>query len=95
MIVGQTAGYISVVRFTIVENLANKTQPVLTKLKDYQVCDKNISKVVRTTRNDLAVGTSNGMMFVSPNPNGDLVVTKEPVVLADKDITELSEYNHD
>lgn len=35
------------------------------------------------------------MMFVQATQGGDLVRTREPVVLPDKDITELSEYSHD
>jgi hypothetical protein len=65
------------------------------KVEDYKVCDQNISKVVRTTRNDLAIGTSSGMMFVQATAGGDLVPTREVVVLPDRDITELSEYSHD
>jgi hypothetical protein len=65
------------------------------KAEDYKVCDHNISKVVRTTRNDLAIGTSSGMMFVQATAGGDLVPTREAVVLPDRDITELSEYSHD
>jgi hypothetical protein len=55
----------------------------------------NISKVVRTTRNDLAIGTAKGMLFVDQTPEGSLVPTKEKVMLDTKDITELSEYSHD
>lgn len=51
--------------------------------------------MVRTTRNDLVIGTSKGMLFVQCTPNGELIATREPVVLPDKDITELSEYDVD
>ena len=33
----------------------------LQKLKEFKIFDANISKVVRTTRNDFAFGTSNGV----------------------------------
>lgn len=52
------------------------------------MCQANISKVVVTSLKDLAIGTSKGVAFVKD----DLAMTQEPVMLQEKNITELSEY---
>lgn len=41
-------------------NLSNFT---FEKVKEVKLTDKNISKVVRTTRNDFALGTESGILF--------------------------------
>ena len=72
----------------------SKSKFVFEKTSEKQLLKKNISKVVRTTRNDFAVGTDSGIHFCSFNPKGshNFVLSNEPVVLEGKDITELSEY---
>jgi len=55
----------------------------------------NISKVVRTTRNDLALGTSDGIKFAKMLPGGEIKVTNEKLPIVGKDVTELSEFSVD
>jgi hypothetical protein len=59
---------------------------------EVKVVDSNISKVIRTTRNDFALGTSKGVYFFKVYED----FTVEPVTsipcLPGRDITELSEY---
>ena len=51
LVAGQTGGFLSVFKIGSVEAF------VLEKVGEVKVCDKNIAKVVRTTRNDFALGT--------------------------------------
>ena len=65
------------------------------KLKEFKLFDANISKVVRTTRNDFVFGTSDGVQFFRLNQNHEFESSPEPPYLAGKDITEVSEFSHD
>lgn len=67
---------------------------IFEKAKEVKLVDKNISKVVRTTRNDFALGTESGVVFCCFKPANSLniALTGEPECLPGKDITELSEY---
>ena len=77
--------------------LQNNNSLVFEKVKEVKVTDKNISKVVRTTRNDFALGTQSGIIFCAFRPANsfNLQPTSEPEVLTGKDITELSEFAQD
>jgi hypothetical protein len=57
LLCGETAGLVA-----ILEIGGNSKYP-MRKVSEYKVTDKNISKVVRTTRNDFVLGTSNGIVF--------------------------------
>ena len=73
LIIGQTSGYLSVVKINAdrLKQESNRQQSAsqsakaapIEKLKEVRLFDANISKVVRTTRNDLAIGTSKGVYF--------------------------------
>ena len=54
--------------------------------------DTNISKVIRTTRNDFAFGTSKGVHFFKVHPDLSMTPTTTVACLPDRDITEISEY---
>lgn len=60
LVCGQTSGVVAI--FDIGRD-KKSGQHILRKKSEYKVCEKNISKVVRTTRNDFALGTSAGMVF--------------------------------
>ena len=62
---------------------------VFEKLKEEKLIDKNISKVVRTTRNDFALGTESGVYFCTFKDSFKLL--GEPI-LPGSDVTELSEF---
>ena len=65
-------------------------------MKDVKLFDANISKVVRTTRNDFAFGTSRGVFFFRMNENNfTFEPAAEPICLDGRDVTEVSEYSHD
>jgi hypothetical protein len=55
--------------------------------------DKKINKVVRTTRDDFAIGTQAGVYFCTISKTTIQIVGS--VILPGKEITELSEYNLD
>jgi hypothetical protein len=64
------------------------------------VTEKNISKVVRTTRNDFALGTSAGIVFCKlakdhQTGNPVLIANNGETLLEQKDITEVSEFAQD
>jgi hypothetical protein len=67
---------------------------LLEKVSEVKVCDKNIAKVVRTTRNDFALGTQTGVLFAIMRSDYNIRLTGEES-LQGKDITELSEYAQD
>ena len=68
----------------------------LQKMKEVKLFDANISKVVRTTRNDFAFGTSRGVYFFRMNENNfTFEPSAEPLCLDGRDVTEVSEYSHD
>ena len=77
--------------------LKNNNQLVFEKVKENKVSEKSISKVVRTTRNDFAIGTQSGIIFCAFKPANSYNIqqTADPEVLTGKDITELSEFAQD
>ena len=54
--------------------------------------DANISKVIRTTRNDYAFGSSKGVHFYKVNQDFSIEPASSKAFLADNDVTELSEF---
>ena len=75
-------------------NFSTHPSPLM-KLKEFKLFDANISKVVRTTRNDFVFGTSDGVQFFKLNNNHEFEPSPEPPYLAGKDVTEVSEFSHD
>ena len=67
----------------------------LQKLRELKIFEANISKVVRTTRNDFVFGTSNGIYFFKMKDQYNMEPTNEPIQLEGKDVTEISEFSHD
>ena len=72
LIIGQTGGNIAIVKINGDRDsggrkgsaAAAQTNPAaLEKIKELKLFEANISKVVRTTRNDIAIGTSKGIFF--------------------------------
>lgn len=92
LVAGQSSGHISV--FKIGPNNASAKDFIFEKVKEVKILEKNISKVVRTTRNDFALGTESGVVFCTFRPahSYNIVLTGEPEYCKGKDITELSEY---
>lgn len=62
---GQVSGYITVFK---IGPLQENNQLIFEKVKETKVSEKNIIKVVRTTRNDFAVGTNSGIIFCAFRP---------------------------
>ncbi len=93
MVAGQSGGHISVFKI----GPYSRESFIFEKVKEVKITDRNISKVVRTTRNDFALGTESGVIFCAFKPalSFNIVLTAEPECLSGKDITELSEYAHD
>lgn len=58
LLCGETAGLVA-----ILEIGTGNSRQTMRKISEYKVTDKNISKVVRTTRNDFVLGTSAGLVF--------------------------------
>jgi len=54
LVAGQSTGHVAVFK---IGSLQNGGSLVFEKVKEIKVTDKNISKIVRTTRNDFALGT--------------------------------------
>lgn len=94
LVAGQSSGHVTVFK---IGALQSNNQVVFEKVKEVKVTDKNISKVVRTTRNDFALGTQSGIIFCAFRPANSYNIqpTAEPEVLNGKDITELSEFAQD
>lgn len=88
VIAGQSGGYVSI--FKIGANLGE-----FEKIKDFWLIDKNISKIILTSRKDFALGTESGVVFCCLKSGNNLVLTSERYCLKGKDITELSEYDTD
>ena len=73
LIIGQTSGFLAIIKINSDRQkpATSKKSPasaspdnqVLVKIKEVRLFDANISKVVRTTRNDIAIGTSKGVFF--------------------------------
>lgn len=59
LLVGQSSGYLSVFKI----GPYSQKDFVFEKMKEVRLLDKNISKVVRTTRNDFALGTESCVVF--------------------------------
>lgn len=93
LVAGQSGGHVSVFKISAFA----KEGFVFEKVKEVKLTDKSISKVVRTTRNDFALGTESGVIFCAFKPplSYNIALTSEPECLSGKDITELSEYAHD
>ena len=105
LIVGQTNGHISFLKINgdrlkaaeeakrqqSAQSAANRP-PVLQKLHELKLLDANISKVIRTTRDDLALGTSKGVHFYKVNQDFSMEPSCEAVCLTECDVTELSEF---
>lgn len=92
LLCGETNGLIAIIEI----GTANSKQP-MRKISEQRVTDKNISKVVRTTRNDFVLGTSSGIVFAQlvkdPKTNGPMLrQVQGGVMLKDKDVTEVSEF---
>lgn len=64
LVAGQSSGHISVFRI----GPYVKEGHTFEKSKEIKLLDKNISKVVRTTRNDFALGTEKGIHFCHFKP---------------------------
>ena len=64
LVAGQSSGHVTVFK---IGGLIN-SQFVFEKVKEVKVTDKSISKVVRTTRNDFALGTQSGIIFCAFRP---------------------------
>jgi len=47
------------------------------KVGEVKVCDRNIAKVVRTTRDDLALGTQSGILFATMRHDYTIKLTGE------------------
>lgn len=62
LLVAQSGGHITVFKIGDSEHF------VFEKVKENKVTAKNISKIVRTTRNDFALGTESGVLFCSFKP---------------------------
>lgn len=62
------------------------------KIHEVKLLDANISKVIRTTRNDIAFGTSKGVYFYKVNQDYSLEPALNMAVLPECDVTELSEF---
>ena len=103
LIIGQTGGEIAIVKINgDREDAGRKSQTaaatttvnknVLEKIKEVRLFDANISKVVRTTRNDIAIGTSKGIFFYRVNEEGSLEPAYAQAMLPECDITEMSEF---
>ena len=88
LVAGQTSGFLSVFK------IGTDKDFLLDKVGEVKVCDKNIAKVVRTTRNDFALGTQTGVLFAVMRTDYNIRLTGEES-LQGKDITELSEYAQD
>jgi len=58
LLCGETAGLVAILEI----GTGNSKHP-MRKVSEYKVTEKNISKVVRTTRNDFVLGTSSGIVF--------------------------------
>jgi len=65
---------------------------VLSKIYEVKLVDVNISKVIRTTKNDVAFGTSKGVHFYKVNQDFSLEPSCSVACLTDCDVTELSEF---
>jgi hypothetical protein len=65
LVAGQVSGYITVFK---IGPLQENNQLIFEKVKETKVSEKNIIKVVRTTRNDFAVGTNSGIIFCAFRP---------------------------
>ena len=82
LILGQTGGNISFIKINAdrdqVESKRNsqvssQSKPsCLQKIHEVKLLDANISKVIRTTRNDIAFGTSKGVYFYKVNQDYSL-----------------------
>ena len=96
LLAGETAGVVAI--FEIGKSKSTG-EPFMRKVLEKPVCDQNISKVVRTTRNDFVLGTAAGLVFFSvgkdPRTSDLKVKTTADVLLRDKDITEVSEFAQD
>jgi len=62
------------------------------KIKEVRLFDANISKVVRTTRNDIAIGTSKGVFFYKVTNDYNMEPIYAQSMLPECDVTELSEF---
>lgn len=67
-------------------------QEPLVKLYETRISEANISKVVRTTRDDFAFATSKGVLFFRLNKDMTLEPSCQVTCIPGCDITELSEY---
>jgi len=65
---------------------------VLTKIYEVKLLDVNISKVIRTTKNDIAFGTSKGVHFYKVNQDFSLEPSCSVACLIEYDVTEISEF---
>ena len=65
LVAGQVSGFITVFK---IGPLQDNNQLTFEKVKETKVSEKNIIKVVRTTRNDFAVGTNSGIIFCAFRP---------------------------
>lgn len=89
---GLTSGTVAVGQNNGVVSIVKVNGGAMQKLGDYQVTDRNVSKLFKTSRSDLAVATSKGLVFGVAGPGGSIVPSSERLLLHDQDITELSEY---
>ena len=91
LLAGQSGGHISVFK------IGDLAQQAFEKVKEVKVTNRNISKIVRTSRNDFALGTESGVLFCAFKPpmTFNIALTQEKECLSGKDVTELSEYAHD
>jgi hypothetical protein len=73
LLCGETAGLVA-----ILEIGSNSKHP-MRKVSEYKVTEKNISKVVRTTRNDFVLGTSSGIVFAQlvKEPTNNIPVLRQ------------------
>jgi len=54
--------------------------------------EANVSKVLRTTRNDIAIGSSKGVFFAKVNQDFSVELVNQQALLPECDVTEVSEF---
>ena len=62
------------------------------KIHEVKLFDINISKVLRTTRDDLGLGTAKGVHFFKVNPDFSVEPSCNVACLTECDVTEFSEF---
>ena len=101
LIVGQTNGHVMFVKINADRVSTDQPKqasssasrpPALQKIHEVKLFDFNIAKVIRTTRNDIALGTSQGVHFFKVNNDYSVEPSCSVACLMESDVTELSEF---